>query len=217
MLDLKRYDPLSLDEPALSKRIHHDFEEGDRVTVHQPSHYHHGRAGVVTDARSDTRLCVKLDGPDSHEITCCEWDLIPEGMALADESPKAPSVADNLATIQRALSAGRLSDHDQVIIKTALAKIERREYTVDPCAVDDELPHGSPFRVLKLYAEKYADDADVLAKRASSPFRVGQTIKTKNDRRSGTVKTILSSGLLHVEFGAGHSGLYTVDSVEQAA
>ena len=150
---------------------------------------------------------MKLDS--GHTIHCPESELIPEDF---------PSANQKRRVLQRAIDAGRVSLRDQIIIRGALAKIARGQYTTTPVPLGDELPdYDSPFRILKLYEQKYAA-GDVLAKRASaSPFRIGQANITKNGRRAGTVKAILSSGLLEVQFGANLSGLYTPDSVEQQA
>jgi hypothetical protein len=82
----RAHDPFGgvFDDDALSKIIHHHFENGHRVRVNSPGHHAHGSVGVITDDRSDSRLEVKLDS--GHVIHCGEPDLTPEDFPEAGDS-----------------------------------------------------------------------------------------------------------------------------------
>jgi len=189
----------------LTKKVRHVFLDGHRVVVHAPGHYHHGIAGKVTDDRSDTRLRVKLDS--GHEIHASAEDLIPEELAPAGESVK---------TLQRAIDSGKVSAHDEALIKIALNKIATSSYPVDPFG---ETRHDSPFHTLRIFAEKYASaDTSNLAKRAKSQFerslKVGDSVRDSMGR-VGKITDITEHSVT-LDFGNGTTGMSLFGHLEAA-
>lgn len=129
----------------LTKEVKHVFNDGDRVVVHAPGHFHHGKSGKVVDSRSDTRIRVHTD--DGHELTAAHHDLIPESLA---------PVAESVKVLKCALDSGAVSVHDRVQIEICLEKASTGDFAMSPFG---ELHSNDPFAQLRIYASKYAPAA----------------------------------------------------------
>lgn len=176
-------------------KFSHHFEEKQKVRVKAD-----GRTGGVENFNAKQHVNVRLDS--GHLIECHPDEIEP-----ADWQDSAP------AKLQRAIAAGRVSVHDQVVIQNELEKISTGSYAVDPFG---ETLRDSPSNVLKLFAEKYGEDGDALAKRAASKFHIGQKVIEKSRQRTGTVVDVTAGGLVEIRFSPSTSALCVPSDVAAA-
>jgi hypothetical protein len=189
----------------LSKKVHHSFAEGDEVVVNQEGHHTHGQPGKIVDARSDSRLGVKLD--TGHLIYCHESDLVPAYFA---------PVASSVKILGSALDSGAVSVHDRVRIEACLEKVRTGNYATSPFG---ETYSGNPVAELELYASKYvsADTSDVLNKRAksASTFKDGDIVKDAMGRKAKVTRADVTH--CELDYGNGVTGLALLGQLEPTA
>jgi preprotein translocase subunit YajC len=190
----------------LSKKVHHSFADGDEVVVNQEGHHTHGQPGKIVDARSDSRLGVKLD--TGHLIYCHESDLVPAYFA---------PVASTVKILGRALDSGAVSVHDRVRIEACLEKVRTGNYATSPFG---ERLCDSPVRSLEIYAEKYqaSDTSNQLSKRAKTKFESGLKIGDSVRDHIGRVAKITAIGehSVTLDFGNGTTGMSLFGYLEAA-